>query len=336
MARITTSRGWITALAGLFLLFLVLLIGYRMSQSQRAGQEGESTLLEEESAFPVAVAKVIRGDLEEMISLAGTVVPKARVEVFSRVTGPLQEIRVKVGDQVKRGDVLAVVRGDDRDLVSIRSPIAGVVAERSCEPGEIVTAIDGTTAKPLFTIVDTEVVKVQVGLPETLVPLLKVGMEARVRVGAYPLEYYPLAIFKGTITSISPSLDVGSRTAMAEVTIDNRDHRLKPGMFAMVGLLSQKLENVLLVPKEAVIAGDEFHLVYVVKDDTVHEREVLVGASDGQWVQILEQGSPNPSLTGAHQWTPRFRQTGGVQEGEEVVTLGARMVYDGQKVKVLR
>lgn len=333
MVGITTGKKLIAALGGV--LLLVLLIGYRVSQSRRAGQEGKVPP-SEETAFPVAVAKVVRGNLEEMISLAGSVVPRARVEVFSRVTGPLREVRVKVGEEVKRGEVLAVVQGDDGGLIPIRSPITGIVAERFYEPGDLAVAVDGAGRKPLFTIDDIEVVKVQVGLPETLVPLLKVGMEARVRVGAYPLEYYPLAIFKGTITSISPSLDANSRTATVEVTIGNRDHRLRPGMFAMVGLMSRKLENVLLVPKEAVIAGDEFHLVYVVKDNTVHEREVLIGASDGRWVQILEQGSPNPSLTGAHQWTPRFGQKGGVQEGEEVVTLGARMVHDGQTVKVLR
>jgi len=334
MVGITTGKKLIAALGGV--LLLVLLIGYRVSQSRRAGQEGEGPPLEEETAFPVAVAKVVRGNLEEMISLTGTVVPRTRVEVFSRVTGLVQEVRVKVGEGVKKGEVLAVVQGDDGGLIPIRSPLTGIVAARFYEPGDLAVAVDGADRKPLFTIDDIEAVKVRVGLPETLVPLLKVGMEARVRVGAYPLEYYPLAIFKGTITSISPSLDVNSRTAMAEVTIDNRDHRLKPGMFAMVGLMSRKLENVLLVPKEAVVAGDEFYLVYVVKDNTVHEREVLIGASDGRWVQILEQGSPNPSLTGAHQWTPRFGQVGGVQEGEEVVTLGARMVYDGQRVKVLR
>jgi multidrug efflux pump subunit AcrA (membrane-fusion protein) len=284
----------------------------------------------------VAVAKVIRGNLEERISMAGTVVPRTRVEVFSRVTGQLQEVGVNVGDKVNEDDVLAVLREDDGGLVSIRSPLTGVVAEQSCVPGDMAVAVDGTTAKALFTIVDTEVVKVRLGLPETLVPLLKVGGEARIRVGAYPLQHYPMAIFEGKITSISPSLDVESRTAMAEITIENRDQRLKPGMFAIVGLMTRKLEDVLLVPKEAVIAGDEFLLVHVIKDDIVHHREILAGASDERWIQILDQGSPNPSLTGAHRWTPSFGQQSGVQEGEEVVTLGTRMVSDGQKVKVLR
>jgi len=299
MGRITTRKVLIAALVGL--LLLALLIGYRVSRSRRAGQEAGVAPLEKEGAFPVAVAKVVRGNLEELISMGGTVVPRARVEVFSRVTGQLQEVRVKEGDKVNKDDLLAVVRGNDGEPVPIRSPIAGIVAQRTCEIGDIALAVDGTSAKPLFAVVDTEVVKVQVGVPETLTTFLKVGMEARVRVEAYPLDHFPLAIFKGKITSISPSLDVGSRTARAEVSIDNRDGRLKPGMFAMVGVVKEKLENVLLVPKESVIAGEESQLVYVAKDNTVHELEVQTGASDGRWVQILNPaGSQNPSMSGEH------------------------------------
>ncbi len=272
MARITASKRLITALVGL--LLLVILIGYRVYQSRHVVEKAGITASDQESAFPVLVAKVIRGDLEELISMGGTVVPQARVDVFSRVTGQVQEVRVKEGGRVKKDDILAVVQGNGGDSVSIRSPISGIVEQRSCEPGDIAIALDRAGAKPLFAIADTEVVKVQVGVPETLTTFMKVGMEARVRFEAYPLDHFPLAIFKGKITSVSPSLDVSSRMARAEVTIDNRDHRLKPGMFAMVGVVKEKLENVIMVPKEALIAGDESALVYVVRDNTVHELEV--------------------------------------------------------------
>jgi multidrug efflux pump subunit AcrA (membrane-fusion protein) len=143
-----------------------------------------------------------------------------------------------------------------------------------------------------------------------------------------------LAIFKGKITSVSPSLDVGSRMARAEVTIDNRDHRLKPGMFAMVGVVKDKLRDIVLAPKESLISGDESDLIFVVRDNIVHQLEVLGGASDGRWVQVLNPvGSRNPSASGEH---TAYRPKGSVQEGDEVVTIGARMVYDGQRVKVIR
>jgi multidrug efflux pump subunit AcrA (membrane-fusion protein) len=166
-----------------------------------------------------------------------------------------------------------------------------------------------------------------------MLPVFKVGHEARVRVGAYPT-----AIFKGKITSISPTMDEGSRTAKTEVTIDNLDHRLKPGMLAVVGLVTERLENVLLVPKESLIAGDESALVYVIRGNTVQQVEVQAGASEGSLVQILNPGeSLGLEKTGAREnpWAIRLGQSG-VQEGEEVVTTGARMVYDGQRVEVIR
>jgi len=330
MGQIAARKIVVVALSGLLLLF----IGYRAFQGRLAGRGGGVTPPEKEGAFPVAVAKVIRGNLEEMISMGGTIVPKIRVEVFSRAYGQLQEVKVKEGDKVSKDHLLATVRGDDGGPVPVRSPVAGIVAQRSCEAGDVALAASATGAQPLFAIENTEVVKVQVGVPETLTTFMKVGMKARVRVEAYPLDHFPLAIFKGTVTSISPSLDAGSRTARAEVTIDNRDGRLKPGMFAMVGIMKEKLENVLLVPRESVIAGEESHLVYVIKDNTVQEREVQIGGSDGRWIQILNPGgSENPSLSGEH---TAFRPKASVEEGDEVVTIGARMVYDGQTVKVLR
>ena len=330
MRGITAKRIVVTALSCLMLL----LLGYRLLQYQRIRQEAEVKPLAEEGAFPVAVAKVARGDLEEMISVAGTVVPRARVEVFSRMSGQLQEVKVKEGDTVHRNDLLAVVQGKDGEPVSIRSPIGGVIARRSCEPGSMALAMDAINPRPIFVVEDIEAVKVQVGLPETLVPVVKVGEEARVRVEAYPLDHYPLALFRGKITSVSPSLDVGSRTARAEVTVGNRDGRLKPGMSAMVGLVREKLKNVLLVPKESVIAGEESNVVYIVKDNKVQETEVQIGASDGNWVQILNpERSQNPSISGEH---TAFRPKGSIEEGDTVVTVGARMVYDGQRVKVAR
>ena len=329
MVRIMASKKFIAAIAGL--IVLVILIGYGVYQFRGAGEEVRVTPLEKESAHSVAVAKVARGNLEELLFIAGTIVPRTRVEVFSRVTGQLQEVRVKEGDEVRKGDLLVIVRGNDGDSVPIRSPIADIVEQRSCESGDIAMAVDRASTKPLFAIVDMEVVKVLMGVHEAMLSAFQVGHEVRVRV-----EAYPLAIFKGKITSISPILDVGSRTARAEVTIDNRDHRLKPGMFAMVGLVTEKLENVLLVPKKSVIPGDETNLVYVVRDNIVHEREVRTGASDGQRVHILEQASLGTSQAGANPFEASIWQKVGVKEGEEVVTTGAHMIYDGQKVSVIR
>ena len=330
MQGITAKRIIILTLSCLVLI----LLGYRVLQYQHTRQEAEVKPLAEEGGFAVAVAKVVRGNLEEMISLAGTVLPRSRVEIFPKMSGQLQQVKVQEGEMVHRNDLLAVMQGKDGEPVSILSPVAGVIARRSCEPGGVALAMEAANSEALFVVEDIEAVKVRVGLPETLVPVVKVGEEARVRVEAYPLDHYPLAIFKGKITSVSPSLDVGSRTARAEVTIDNRDGRLKPGMFAMVGLVREKLKNVLLVPKESVIAGEESDVVYVVKDNIVHEREVQTGASDGRWMQILNpERSQNPSMSGEH---TAFRPKGSVEEGDEVVTIGARMLYDGQKVKVGR
>jgi multidrug efflux pump subunit AcrA (membrane-fusion protein) len=326
------GKKFVAAIAGLTVL--VILIGYWVYQFRGTAQEAVIAPPEKESAYLVEVAKAVRGDLEELLFIAGTIVPGTRVEVFSRGTGQLQEVRVKEGDRVEKDTILAVVRENKAEPIFIRSPIAGTVEQRFYEPGNIVIAVEGISAKPLFTIVDTEVVKVQIGLHEAMLSVFQVGQEARVRVSAYPT-----AVFKGKITSISPILDEGSRTAKTDVSIGNRDHRLKPGMLAMVGLVTEKLENILLVPKESIISGDESALVYVVRNNTAHELEVQVGASEGGLVQIRNPGEIPTGPAGAtareNPWAIRLGESG-VREGEEVVTAGARMVHDGQAVEVIR
>jgi multidrug efflux pump subunit AcrA (membrane-fusion protein) len=131
MVRITASKKLIATLVALILL--VILIGYGVYQFRGAREEVRVTPLEKESAYPVGVAKAVRGNLEELLFIAGTIVPRTRVEVFSKVTGQLQEVRVKEGDEVRKGDLLAVVRGNDGDSVSIRSPIAGIVEAKTPE-----------------------------------------------------------------------------------------------------------------------------------------------------------------------------------------------------------
>jgi membrane fusion protein (multidrug efflux system) len=329
MVRIGASSKFTAAIAGL--IVLVVLIGYGVYRFRGAKQEARVTPLEKESAYQVEVAKAFRGDLEELIFLTGTIVPRTRVEVFSVVTGQLQEVRVREGDEVRKGHLLAMVRRNEGDSVSIRSPISGIVEKRSCQSGNIAMAPDAICAKPLFAILDVEVVKVKMGIHEAMLSAFRVGQEARVKVRAYPLD-----IFKGEITGIGPTLNVDSCTVMGEVTLDNQDHRLKPGMFATVGLVTERLENILLVPRESVIPGDETNLVYVIRDNTVHEKEVGIGASDDKSVQILEQGTPGANQARANPWATEAWKEVGVKEGDEVVTSGARMVYDGQKVSVIR
>ena len=103
----------------------------------------------------------------------------------------------------------------------ITAPISGVVSMRTVDLGGM-----ASPQSPIFEIIDMDVVIAKVSVSEADLNKIKVGQEASVFVDA--LENPA----KGKVTLISPKLDKMTRTTMVEITIENRDHKLKPGMFA--------------------------------------------------------------------------------------------------------
>jgi len=128
------------------------------------------------------------------------------------------------------------------------------------------------------------------------------------------VDAYREEIFKGTVTCISPTVDPESRTADVEIQVDNRDYRLKPGMFARVNLVVQRREQVLLLSKDSLLRKSGPTKVFVHNNGTASLREVSLGLEGEQFVEVLR----------------------GLQEGEEVIIAGQYELRDGMPVKVIR
>jgi RND family efflux transporter MFP subunit len=118
----------------------------------------------------------------------------------------------------------------------------------------------------------------------------------------------------GTISLISPALDPGSTTLEVWVKVPNLKEDLKPGMPVHVAIESRTLRDVTTVPAESVITtksgGDA--VMVLGADGLAHERDVKLGASDGNNTQVLK----------------------GVHAGELIVTVGAHSLEDKTKVAV--
>jgi HlyD family secretion protein len=104
---------------------------------------------------------------------------------------------------------------------TITAPISGIVSLRSAELGGMVAQ-----TSPAFIIIDIDTVKAKVSITEADLYKIKLGDEAWVSVDALEKP------IKGVVTVISPMLDMKTRTTTVEISIDNKDHKLKPGMFA--------------------------------------------------------------------------------------------------------
>jgi len=107
----------------------------------------------------------------------------------------------------------------------ITATISGIVSMRNVDQGDM-----ASQQNPLFQIVDMDVVKAKVSITEADLYKIQVGDEAEVFVDALSEPV------KGTVTLISPIIDKMSRTATVEITVDNEDYKLRPGMFARAKL----------------------------------------------------------------------------------------------------
>src|ERR1700726_48936 len=123
----------------------------------------------------------------------------------------------------------------------IRSPINGVVTDRSLYPGEMAAA--GT---PLLTVMDTSSVIARAHIPQDQAVLLKLGDKATITV---PGEEDPI---EGKVTVVSPALDPNSTTVEVWVKAENPKGRLRPGTSVQISMLARSVPDALVIPAAAV------------------------------------------------------------------------------------
>ena len=116
----------------------------------------------------------------------------------------------------------------------------------------------------------------------------------------------------GRIARVSPVLDPATRTAPIEVEIANPSYRLKPGMYARVGITLDTTKDALVVPANALVDLGGRRGVFQPLSETAVFRAVQVGNEQGQLVEIL----------------------GGLTEGQEVITTGAGQLRDGDRIVI--
>ena len=187
-------------------------------------------------------------------------------------------------------------------MTRARSPIDGVIADRSVYPGDIAPA--GT---PLFIVMDTSKVVARVHIPQSQAVLLKLGDAATLHVPGLQ------ANVPGKVTVISPALDPSSTTVEIWVVAGNPNRNLQPGSSVGVSIVAQTVPDALVIPQSAVLAENSGpgHVVVIGKDGLTHSRDVTTGIQQGTLVQIL---------TGLH-------------AGEQIVVSGAYGLPDKTKVQ---
>lgn len=159
---------------------------------------------------------------------------------------------------------------------NVYSPIDGYVSDRSADLGEYVS----TTTK-VATVVRTNPLRVRIDIPEQAIPAVNVGQSVSVTTSAWPDQN-----FSGRIARISPNVTPTSRTLTVEAEIENGNGALKPGQFATVRILQARSAPAVLVPARAVRTESGVSRVFVIKDGHAQERQVQLGQTEGDLVEI--------------------------------------------------
>ena len=185
------------------------------------------------------------------------------------------------------------------------SPVSGVVTARNYDNGDMYSS-----SNPILTIEQLNPVKLLVNISETFYRYITVGQDLDITLDAYPDES-----FTGTVSIVYPTIDETTHTFPVEVKVNNKDQKVRPGMFARATITMENAEHV-VVPDASIVkqvgAGDRY--VYTYKDGKVSYDKVELGKHIGDKYEIIS----------------------GVEPGSKVVIAGMSRLANGVEVKVVK
>ncbi len=184
----------------------------------------------------------------------------------------------------------------------IHSPVAGTVIRIGSRQGQYVTP-----KTELYMMVDLSQVWVYADVYEYELPWVKIGDEVEMTLASVPGK-----TFSGSLEYIYPYAESKTRTTKVRLVFDNRELLLRPDMFAEVSIKSDKQNNAVVIPAEAVIRSGGRPQVFVVRAPGKFEpRFVKLGVESSGEVAVLD----------------------GISAGEEVVTSAQFLVDSESKLR---
>ena len=297
----------------------------------------------------VKVETVIAEEVSQLADYTATVEANKTNNITSSMPNRIKEIKVEVGDRVHAGQIVAIL--DDASLTQMKlrvenlkieydrakelfnigggtkqqldqieteyraqkrqydnlventrlvSPISGVVTARNYDNGDM------PSAAPIATVQQILPVKIVINVNEQDFTKIRKGMKMSVKCDVYGDEE-----FAGNVSLIYPTIDPNSRTFKVEITVNNKDGRIRPGMFARVQA-NYGTNTRVVVPDRAIIkqtgSGDRY--VYVYKNGKVSFNKVELG-------QRLDN---------------RYELMSGVETNSQVVVSGQNSIANGIEV----
>jgi len=327
------------------LAFSIMLLGACSSNKQKDTSADSKELL-------VKVVAVNKQMVTQITEFTGNIEPFVKNNISSAAAQRVEKIYAEVGSRVKRGQLLVQMESINYSQAKIQlenlkldlsriealykaggvaeqqydqmktqvnvaeqsianldkntkllSPIDGVVTQRNFDNGDLATGM------PILVVMQIQPVKILINISEEFFPQVKIGTPVQISVDVYEGKTY-----SGKVSLIYPTIDPGTRTFQAQVSIGNANSEIRPGMFARARVDFGTKERV-VVPDKAVIkqAGTNDKYVYVLNGDVVTYTKVELGKRVGS---IYEVNS-------------------GLEVGQKIVIAGQSKLIDQSKVKVV-
>lgn len=192
----------------------------------------------------------------------------------------------------------------DLGYTKISAPFSGAIGEFNLIAQQRINA--GTK---LFKLFEISTLKVEVGVLENEVSSISIGNTVEVNINSLPGEK-----FFGKVVNISPHIDTETKTCKVIVEMQNKNDKIKPGMYASVNIQAATFKNRILAPKDALVVRDNRSLVFVVSDNLAKWEYIDLGEINDRYIEI---------------------KGGNVKVGDEVVIKNHTNLAHDAKVKVV-
>ena len=193
--------------------------------------------------------------------------------------------------------------GTPLPLLLVKSPIDGMVIDHTLSPGSFVNI-----GQDMSTVVSLETVWFKGNVYEQDITRVKVGQPLVIKSDAYPGMEFP-----GEVDFVAPGLDPATHTLLVRATMQNKNGLLKPDVYVN-GVITIGTQNRVVIPKEALIKeGNNAYVIQVLPGNHYKLRNVSIAPmGNEETVSILR----------------------GLNDGDEIVSLGSVLVYDSIKRKI--
>jgi RND family efflux transporter MFP subunit len=206
-----------------------------------------------------------------------------------------QEVDNAVGDYAAKEATVQSFAANVRRLEELESfkhvyaPFSGVITRRNIDTGTLINAGNGGAQQELFTLAQTDPIRVYLNVPEMYSPSVRAGLGAFLELAQYPGQ-----TFQGKVVRTAEAIDLNSRTLLTEVDVPNKSGQLFPGGYAQVHLQVKVAASRVQVPVNALLFRAEgLRAVVVDANHKTHLRQLTIGRDYGTTLEVLQGLEPS-------------------------------------------